>query len=700
MATPNQLKMAKYFGGMFNFVPGRFMPVLEGLVDSYGGNTIALMHDLSSSGVFQSTLVAGSTRDIAFDLVDRLLGDSVNSSNKSMIVEWSVSRKENGLSWGQILYTLTEALDSITSGPWGVAGDQMRARAAYAAEASESWASQISDIATLRDVYSYAVAPVYSTWHGLPLLTPLERLASASGALSTASAGLGAHAAGEAYTISSADAGKAVLMGAGNDTVTASYADLLKPVFVSGGDGTDTLILHGQPQAYVDFINGYQGVFSTLPYRGFEKIIFQDFAPHTVGSFPGTKEMTFFGGTTGIRTSVGSVDNGTTFNFLGLTGGTAAELRFSEFAPFNDISFVNASPGSQSSAPLLVDSMTFNVTAGTGGQLILPRVPAKNITLNIESSAGSTSNFFTLFRESGTFVDTLPDLVTFKLSSNVNHNFQWTANSLKGLDFSGSTGRVEMALTRLGATVNDGLVDSISVSAPTGLFAFNWSAPSTVAKADSYFAFSGEYKAGSTIKVAYNSFDRAASLPATKVVFNSDFSELNYYNSQVGAVLGNTKVSGSLFDVNGVQNAAVYFKGVAGQGQTVGTIKIAGYDQTTIVKVDSGSGINVITQGATNALTAFINKGLGSVLDNIKTSIATQFSGQTVNEMTVAGGKIIWVDQNNNGRLDGLVRLADSMTPWNRGADFVMFETSDANLATFSQSIQLLGFNAIVDPFL
>ena len=74
--------------------------------------------------------------------------------------------------------------------------------------------------------------------------------------------------------------------------------------------------------------------------------------------------------------------------------------------------------------------------------------------------------------------------------------------------------------------------------------------------------------------------------------------------------------------------------------------------------------------------------------------------GKTLNVMNVQGGRIFWADQNNNGHLDALTISPELIAPYPHSPDFIVFETTDENLATFNQSIATLGFNSVVDVFL
>lgn len=687
------LLVVKYIGALYNAVPGGFTPLLESMYAGYGGNLAAIMRDLSATPGFQSTLVSGTTREIASDLVNRLVGDAAAPTDKAWAVDWFTGNHDAGLSWGEVMYSAISALDSITSGPWGAAADQLRARAAYAATASEHWAANVTDFDLIRDVYSFAVTPFANQ-----PISPIARLLAGDAAIATAAATLGNQSGNQSLTISSAQTGQAVVMGAGDDTVTVNYADLLKPVFVSGGGGIDTLVIKdpGDLQGYVDFINANHSVGAMLPYRGFEKVVFQNVMPGVAGSIDGVKEFTYSvvnssQGPVGFDTWFGSVDNATTFNLDMSVGGSFGQMRFFEFPPYTDTNLFGT-VGALASAEQVVDSLTFNI-AGSGS-VFLPDLPVSNLTLNV---TGQNMSVF-LWGLGGSGNAVLPSLESLTVSGNANLNLGKITGPLHDIDLSQLTGRFELNLVSTGASLNDGFVDSISVAAPSGgLFALHWA--SAVSKTDTYFDFTGQFKAGSNISINYSGA-RAADMPITKAVFSADFSEINFYNSQGAGPLGNQNAQGSVFDVVGAHHAAAYFKGIAPAGSTIGDVVINGFDQVNTIKVDSASGVNVIC-GSSNDVTVFINTGAGSVLDNIKASVGLQL-GVPVHEIAIAGGKLMWADSNGNGVLDAISHAANSFTPWATGTDFVMMETTSANIGLFNQSIQAmgLGFEPVFDPFI
>jgi hypothetical protein len=712
--TPSNQILVKYIGAMFNAIPGGYVNTLEGMFASYGGNLQAMMSGLSGSGAFASVLPPGATdREVAFDLVNRLVGDTAAPADKEWAVGWMAAQKAAGATWGDIMYTAISALDGIHSGAWAATADAMRARADYAVRASDSgWAAGVTDLGTIRDVYSYAIPSVLTTFLGQPPLIPVTKLSSADASLATAAAGLAAHSGSENYTISAADTGKAVLMGAGDDTVTVSYADLLKPTFVSGGDGFDTLVINGGGQDYADFANAYGGVLSTLPFRGFEKIVFTGQTAAVIGAMDGVKQIAFGAGQQGVAADIASVDNGTTID---ITANASSNLvRFFEYPPYNAIPGFSV-VGAQATTPQLLDSLTFNITAGATGSLIVNSLNAKGVTWHVTGPAGSTF--------AAVFPTAQPNLEVLKFTSNLNNAGEGIgatplvlqAPNLKSLDLSGTPGAVEVLLQELQSSPmhTDGVSDGIAIAAPGGIFGFRWAPLGS--RVDSYANFSGEYKAGSFISISYADPVKAQGMPASKIVFASDFSELSHYDAQGFGpfVLPRAAGSGSVFNVSGVEQSAAYFKGVAAQGQTIGSMQL-GSGQTTLVKVDAGHGIQFAVGAMTTGVTEFVNNDVehGSLIDTVKDSLLSQLTAglpstlppnapfQIWHETLVAGGRILWADGNGNGQLDGLTNAATANRPWATTPDFVLMETSDAHIAEFSAAIVGVGFHPLVDLFL
>ena len=722
--TPSNQILVKYIGAMFNAIPGGYVNTLEGMFASYGGNLQAMMSGLSGSGAFASVLPPGATdREIAFDFVNRIAGETAAPADKEWAVDWMYAQKVAGANWGEIIYTAISALDGIHSGAWAATADAMRARADYAVRASDAlapsdmaagWAAGVTDLGILRDVYSYAIPSVLTTFRGQTPLIPISRLNSADGSLATASAGLASHDGSEHYTISGADNGKALLMGAADDTVTVSFADLLRPSFVSGGGGVDTLVITGGGQEYADFVNAYGGVLSTLPFRGFEKIVFAGQTPSFIGSMDGVKEITFGAGQQGVAVDIASVDDATTFNITA-NGGTNL-VRFFEYPPYNAVpGFGGIIIGTQAATPQVVESLTFNITAGATGSLLANSLNAKEVTWNVTGPAGSTF--------AAVFPAAQPNLEVLKFTSNLNNAGEGIgatplllqAPNLKSLNLSGTPGPVEVLLQELQSSPmhTDGVSDGIAIAAPGGIFGFRWAPLGS--RVDSYANFSGEYKAGSFISISYADPVRAQGMPVSKIVFGSDFSELSHYDAQGFGpfVLPRAAGSGSVFNVSGVEQSAAYFKGVAAPGQTIGSMQL-GSGQTTLVKVDAGHGIQFAVGAMTTGVTAFINNDVehDSLIDTVKDSLLSQLKAglpstlppnapfQIWHETLVAGGRILWADGNGNGQLDGLTNAATANRPWATTPDFVLMETSDAHIAEFSAAIVGVGFHPLVDLFL
>lgn len=693
-------KLVKYVGSMYHTLVGGYLNEVVTTYAAYGGNLAAMMRDLSGTASFRGTLVSGSDRDVAHDLIDRLVGDKAAGADRAWAVDWFVQQKASGLSWGEAIFQAVSALDGITSGPWAAAAAQMRNKATYSVAATEGWAASVFDLGTMRDVYSFALDPVITS-RNYAGQQPLTQLNAISPALGTAAASISAQSAAQRVTLTSSDAGRVVLLGAGNDTVSVGYADLTKPAFLSGGDGVDTLVItapsdpNQSAQEYVDFINAYKAFGSNLGIRGFEKVVFDRFEPLFIGAIDGVTDYTFkpftVNGLAAPRDiRILGLNNDTTVNIEQV--GSATRVQFGEMIQDPVQSLVDAS------SPQVVDKITFNIKV-TSGPVSLVRIPAKHVTLNIDSTVGTEyTSLLRMIDLTDPANKPLPNLESLTLKSNINQEHTLIGAPLKLLDLTNSTGRQDFYVRTPDAMSSDGLVNSITIAAPKGLFSMNWG--TTVSRPDSFFNFTGEFKAGSNIKIA-NTQDRAANVPVTKAVFNADFSELGFYNSRPFAPFSdNYKAEGSVFDVTGVERAAVYFKGVAPAGKTIGTAFL-GDTQFTTVKVDNAAGIDVKLKpfGVTAVNALVINTtGLGgSVIDNVKAGLTASLP-TAPQIMNVDGGRILWADIDGSGGLTPN-RPADPFTPYARSVDFVLMETTSANLGQFSAAVQLLGLSPAFDPF-
>jgi hypothetical protein len=694
-------KLVKYVGSMYHTLVGGYLNEVVTVYAAYGGNLAAMMRDLSGTASFRGTLVNGTDRDIAHDLIDRLVGDKAAGGDRAWAVDWFVSQKASGLSWGEAMFQAVSALDGITSGPWAAAAAQMRSKADYSVAATEGWAANTFDLGTLRDVYSFALDPVI-TARNYAGQQPLVQLNAAASALGSAAAGLSSQSAGQSLTLTAADAGRVVLLGGGNDTISVGYADLAKPAFLSGGDGVDTLVItapsdpNQSAQDYVDFINNYRAFGTNLGIRGFEKVVFERFEPMFISALDGVSEYTFKPFTTNnlpyprdIR--ILGLNNDTTFNIEQV--GSTTRVKFGEMSADPLPAVVDAS------VPQVVDKVTFNITV-TSGPLSLVGIPAKNVTLNINSTIGTAyTSLLRMIDLTDAPSKPLPYLESLTLKSNINQEHYLVGAPLKLLDLSNSTGRQDFYIRTPDAMSSDGLVNSITVVAPKGLFSMNWA--TTIARQDTFYNFTGEFKAGSNIKIS-SPFERTANLPVTKAIFNADFSELGFYNSQVFGPLGiNYKAEGSVFQVTGVERAAVYFKGIAPAGTTLGTAFLDD-NQFTTVKVDSAAGITLkLADGgaAVNALVINTTGQGGSVIDNMTAALAgaLPIAPQVMN---VAGGRILWADMDGSGGLSPNRAPDLTFAPYARSLDFVLMETTSANLSQFSAAVQLLGLSPAFDPFI
>ena len=178
-------------------------------------------------------------------------------------------------------------------------------------------------------------------------------------------------------------------------------------------------------------------------------------------------------------------------------------------------------------------------------------------------------------------------------------------------------------LVRATTSSNDGVLNALTVTPSKGLTNFIWS--SLDSKSDTYMNFTSEVKAGSLVRINNKSSD-VVQTPLTKVVFGSDFTEINANTSFNKP----SQTDGSYFWTTGVSSSAVYFKGTAAPTQKIGTFSFAGDDGkiNTVIKVDSANGLDI--QGLTSILPrsstiSIINaSGQGSVIDNLKASLTAQ----------------------------------------------------------------------------
>ncbi len=708
--TSNQQALVKYAGALFGVPLGGYLPEVEDLFNSLDGNLALTMRVLSEAPVWTNAHV-GDDATLAQYLVDQLVLDTVGPEDKQWATDWFVSQREAGLSWGEIVLTACSALEQVTDGRWAVAGDQFRARSAYLEDATNGWAATCTDAGTLLDAYSYAIGRAVTVPQpGAPNIVPVEVLSTLNDEFLAALPTLTTNQGVQAHTLSAQDTGRVLLLGAGDDTLTMDLGTIGLPAFVSGGDGFDTLVLSYTPApTLADFLNQYYGLFSVQPFRGFERLEVPPTVntPKYMGSIQGLHEIAIASAPgSSINLEFGSPDNGTTFE-LDVTAGGLNSVRFFALPPYNDYTVFAAAPGGEAQAPQLVSEMTFKILAGTDGNINLVNPRATHLTVDVDSSVGGNSNFSLSFGNPASFAfPVFADLKVLTYSTDINaRQSLWLKAPVEMLDLTGSTGHVAIDLRPNGPTVNDGVLDAITVKLPQELLAFNWQADGVTHFVDSYVEFDGELQAGSRAEVYYNGGFINVDRPTIKAEFDSDFSELSYFHDLPGvtSITGQGfgyDLAGSIFDVRGAGDAAVYFHGLAPQGQTIGNVILTYGYQQTLVKVDGANGINLVVDwNEANGITTILNTGAGSVLDLEKESLESEL-GKSLTVLNVAGGRIFWADQNGNAQLDGLILGDEPHAQYPHSPDFILFETTNDNLATFNQSVQALGFNPVIDVFL
>ncbi len=708
--TPHQQDLVKYAGALFGVLPGGYLGAIEGLSVSLGGNLPAVMQVLSGIPIWRDANEHGSSTSIAQALVDRLVGDTVGPADKAWAVSWCAQSHDSGLSWGEIMFTACTTLEQVTSGSWALAADQFRARSQYLVAATDGWAKDVTDPGTLQDVYDYAVSrTVTHPSPSAPNLVPVKVLSANSAALTAGLAGLATNQGAQDYTVTGADVGKALLFGAGDDTVHVDFATARKPVFVSGGDGFDTLVLtYGPAQELVDFRNAFIEWFADQPYRGFERLEIPASInpPQFLGAIQGLKEIALTAANGGsINLEFGAPDNGTVFE-LDLTAGGISNIKSFAFPPFNDYSVFTQAPGANAQAPQTVEELRFDITAGSQGIFYLNNAPASHLVVNVNSTAGPSSDFHFQFGNGGFSVPVFSGVNSLTYSTNIDADQALRLQApLQILDFTGSTGNVAFSTKAEGSQLSDGLVDALTVHAPDALLGFHWETSGISMFVDSHVVLPDTLEAGSVVEIWYQGAFTSTALPVTRAVFGADFSDVNYFrdldapNSILGDGFG-LKMQGSVFDVRGAGNAAVYFQGIAPANTTIGNLMLDYGYQNTLVKVDGEAGIDLhVNVDFAAGITTILNTGTGSVIDHEKASMEAQL-GKTLNVVNVTGGRIFWADQNGNSHLDGLILGAEPHALQPHSPDFILFETTDENLAAFNQSIQAIGFNPIVDVFL
>ena len=668
---------------------------------SYGGNISALMRDLSKSDSFKSTLVVGGTRDIAHNLINKLVGSAAAANDRAWAVDWFVSSYQSGKSWGEIMFEAVSALDLITSGPWAAAANQMRARSDYNVKATEGWAANMSDLSSMQDVYSAAITPMnypFNIFNPLPIV----RLEAASSSLLAGANSLPGQSAGTSYTVNRADLGKSIFIGQGNDTVIMPWQHATETSFISGGAGFDTLVMT-DPDVNDGMgftLNNFGGLYDDRNIRGFEKIVYTGWMPYKIGSIDGVKEFSLssfnhYGYAVGFDSVVYSVDNNTVFNIdMKAGGGGVSALKFLDVTPYNNVGKLDLA------ASQVVDNLTFNVKGAQTGVVRLDSPPAKNVTINVDAPAGSQFRVDLVKLVPGSQIYSssfFPLLENLKYSSPLD----WRGSlesPLKGLDLSGSTGKIALNLVVTGPQVADGVPNPLNVNSSKGVMAIKF-APITP-KTDTYINFIGDMKAGSNVIVDYGWVSKISGLPVVKTVFNSDFSEINHFKNAGGTGFKPNEIfAGSVFNVKYVEKSAVYFKGVAPAGQTIGTVVNSDFANTTI-KVDAAFGINFeVGTWLNSSVTTFIKtNNQGNILDTIKSSIIAK-TGDTLQDIHVDGGRIIFRDYDGNGKVGGNMAPTNHSGAWMGETDFIVMETTTDNLAKFNVAITLMGLTPVVDYF-
>jgi hypothetical protein len=691
--SATSLQLAKYIGSLFSAITAGYEGLLESQLAGYGANMQALMHDLSLSSAFAGTVLipGASDRDMAADFVNRLVGDAAAPADKAWAVDYLAGLRASGATWGDAIYIAVSALDGAAGSPvWGRAAAQLQARAAYADAATQGWASTLTDVGTMRDAFDYAATKAFAS----SPITPITRLNGAASALAAGTAALGGHAAGENYTIGAADTGKAVLLGAGNDTVTVGYGDIYKPAFVSGGDGTDTLVITNAASDISAFMNTYGGVLADMPYRGFEQVHFVGAVPLVMQNWDGVKELAFGAGTLSFATTLASLDSGTVLDITAAAGSNTVHV--SELPPYNTTQLLGSA--ASSGAGQLLDSLTVNVTV-QAGSLAMDGLNVRDLTWNVSGASGPAVSM-------PTTQTNLEDLV-YRNTTGGESTINLDAPNLSTVNMSGTTGSVLLHLFDNTNTAHPG---AVTITPPAGVLGLYASTP--VAAAGTSFNFAAPLKAGSYVSVYENGAQ--VTQGQTKVTFNSDFSDLAHF--QNNAPFLTQPANGSVFGIGFAHEADVYFQGQAAAGQTIGTVLLESSKVDAVVKLDGSAGVDLKLGSNSYAggmasyvhgVVAFIDNGSGQELSAIRSSVNTQLTGPgqygnaanssivpagydpTLHDYTIAGGHILYAD-NPTGAGYGTLSTND----------FVLVETSDAQLAQLNIALVGLGFAPIVDPFL
>ena len=73
--------------------------------------------------------------------------------------------------------------------------------------------------------------------------------------------------------------------------------------------------------------------------------------------------------------------------------------------------------------------------------------------------------------------------------------------------------------------------------------------------------------------------------------------------------------------------------------------------------------------------------------------------GLALTEVNVAGGKILFIDRNGDNKATGQIYNFGEIAPWKVTSDYVLMETTTANMAQFNVAITAMGLNPVVDYF-
>lgn len=232
--NPLHYAAQSYATVLFGAIPGARLQTYAADARAHNGDLRATMSTWSQSDEFNSTLPPGaSDRDIATMVVNRVISGYATADAKASAVEFLLQHKAAG-DWGTAIYEGVNALlDAAQDPTWAIAAHRLETKMQYAAQASETmlgsypgksgWAKDISDFATLQDLYALGGSEMYAPVN-VRFIPRAED-----------------HAGSETYTLTDFDISNGFLAGAGDDVITVP--ERWYDMDVSGGAGEDTLII-------------------------------------------------------------------------------------------------------------------------------------------------------------------------------------------------------------------------------------------------------------------------------------------------------------------------------------------------------------------------------------------------------------------------------------------------------------------------